>query len=369
MSRQRGGFRYPSLLQVLGDSMRHLAQVLILSSAAILFGSAQPVPLPPISVAEPGFHFDIRGITEPVDHVFWFKNNTAEILQPTKVMVTKPLVFDAISPKVNPNEEGVIRFHLGAPRKLGVFDGAVEVAFKNPGVSNLVFEVTGRITPWVEVAPIPAFFAAVQRGQTNQTSLQLINHENTPLQILGIEHTSTRFQTHLQTNEPGQRYTLFLTLRGEGKSGDLSERIFVRTSSLKQPRLLITANTRIKDRVNIFPDEVDFESVDLAALRKTPALTNLVAQTLMVYQHGGTNFEVTAKISLPFLKVDAEPAITHDRWQITIRPTPQEMTPGDFEGMLVLQTNDPEFARLDVPVRIAVRQGSSRTQKKAVPQP
>ena len=86
-----------------------------------------------------------------------------------------------------------------------------------------------------------------------------------------------------------------------------------------------------------------FKSVDLAALKKTPDLTNLLDQTLMVYQHGGTNFELTAKISLPFLAVEAEPARTHDRWQITIRPIPDQMTPGELRRHLVLQTNDPEF--------------------------
>jgi hypothetical protein len=332
-------------------------------------GAAADSPLPPVSVAEASFHFDIIGTHQPVEHVFRFTNNTAELLHPSQVKVTKPLVFDAVSPRVNPAEEGFVRVHLGTPRRLGPFEGAVEVSFKNPGVSNLVFAVTGNITPCIEVAPLPAFFVSVQRGQTNHASVQLINHEETPMQILGIEHTSTRFKTHLATNEPGQRYTLTLTLRGDGQSGHVGERIVVRTSSRKQPVVRIAANTLIKERVNTFPPEVDFKSVDATALRQRPELVDLVTQTLMVYQHGGTNFALTAKISLPFLQVDAEPAKTRDRWQITIRPIPQEMSPGTFEGMLVIDTNDPEFSRLGVPIRIAVLEESSRPEKKPAAQP
>ena len=347
-------------------SLTLLGSGLVLLRCAGAPDGASPAP---VTVSESGFHFDIVGAREPVEHTFSFTNNTSEILHPSKVTVTKPLVFDAVSPRVNPGEEGFVRVHLGTPRKLGAFAGAVELSFKDPGVSNQVFEVTGNITPCIEVAPIPAFFVSVQRGQTNRASLQLINHEEMPLEILGIEHTSSRFTTDLQTSEPGKRYTLSLTLRGDGKSGHVGEKIIVRTSSLKQPIVRIAANTMIKERVYTFPQDVDFQSVDLTALKKTPGLINLAEQTLMVYQHGGANFDLTARISLPFLAVDAEPARTHDRWQITIRPVPDQMTPGEFEGNLVLQTNDPEFPWLNVPVRITVAAGSARSAKQEDPRP
>jgi hypothetical protein len=318
--------------------------------------------LPPVSVAESSFHFDVVGADAPVEHTFAFTNNTSELLHPNKASVTKPLIFDTISPRVNPGDEGFVRVHLGSPRKYGDFKGAVEVSFKNPGVSNITFDVSGKITPYVEISPIPAFFVAVQRGRTNEAALQLINHERAPLRILGIEHASSRFKTHLQTNEPGQRYTLWLTLPGDGKPGHLGERIIVRTSSLKRPVLAIAANTMIKERVNTFPQDVDFASVNLTALRKSPASANLLAQTLMVYQHGGTNFEVTAKVSLPFLRVDSEQGQSRDRWQFTIRPNPDEMGPGAFHGNIVLQTNDPEFSWVNVPVHIIVTEGVGRSQ-------
>jgi hypothetical protein len=320
--------------------------------------TAAESPTPAVEVSEAGYNFDIVGVAQQVEHTFFFRNNTSEILHPSRVAVTKPLVFDAVSPRVDPGDEGFVRVHLGTPRPLGPFEGEVEVSFRNSGVSNLVFEVTGYVRPYIEVAPIPAFFVSVQRGKTNEASLQLINHEPTPLQILAIEHTSSRFTTRLLANEPGQRYTLTLALRGEGHSGPLAEKIRLRTSSLRQPILTIGANTLVKERVYTFPQDVDFKSVDLTELRKKPALTNLVTQTLMVYQQGGTNFDLTAKISLPFLHVEAEPARSHDRWQITIRPDLDQMTPGSFEGMLVVQTNDPEFSWLNVPVHITVSEVS-----------
>jgi hypothetical protein len=310
---------------------------------------------PQVILPEPAYHFEITGISEPVEHVFTFKNNTKDTLQPAQIQVTPPLVVPNISARVLPGQEGMLRFRLGEPRPLGEYEGLIEVDFKNPAVSNITFEVTGHITPLIEVKPLPAFFIATQRGQAKEASVELINHGKEPLQIEGIDSPSRRFTLHLATNEPGQRYTLSLKLNGEGKAGHMAEPITLHRSNSRQPAFQITANTLIFERVHTFPEEVDFGIIDAERARADQLRGRMPTQVLMVYQEGGTNFQVTAKTDLPFAQIDTQPAKSGKQVQVEIRLKPEHLNPGEFEGHVQLLSNDPEFSELEIPIKGEVR--------------
>jgi hypothetical protein len=309
---------------------------------------------PGVVVEDPAFRFEIIGMHEPVEHTFYFENTGQEVLQLTNVTVTAPLQFIKASARVAPGDKGRVIIRLGEPREKGDFEGEVEVAFKNPGVSNLVFQVSGRITPSIECSPMAAFFVATQRGQPKEASIQIINHEKEPLEILAVEHASTRFSTELQTVQPGQRYTLTLALKADGNAGRVTELITLVTSSKKQPTVKIQANTLIRERVYTFPDGLDFGLIRIQELKDQPQLTEFLTQIVMVYQTGGTDFTMTARTDLPFLKLSPEASKLKDRYEIKVEVIPDKLKPGRIDSSIAIETNDPEFARLEIPVRTVV---------------
>ena len=155
------------------------------------------IEVPQVSLPEPSYHFNVLGISEPVEHVFHFRNDTQATLEIAGIKVTPPLAVSNISARVFPGQVGMLRFRLGDPRPVGDYEGFIEVDFKNPGVSNIIFEVTGRITPVIEAKPFPAFFVATGRGQSKEASIQLINHGEEALEITRIECSSQRFSLRL----------------------------------------------------------------------------------------------------------------------------------------------------------------------------
>jgi hypothetical protein len=159
----------------------------------------------------------------------------------------------------------------------------------------------------------------------------------------------------LETNQVGQVYTLFLNLPGEGKTGRVAEPITLRTSNKKEPVLLIGASTFIYERVHTFPEDLDFGTMDSAQVRTNEALRKTLTQVLMVYQDGGTNFQVTARTDLPFLTTLAEPSASGKQVQIEVALNPGELPAGDFQGHLELVTNDPEVPRMQINVKGQVR--------------
>ena len=306
---------------------------------------------PQVSLPEPAYHFEIIGISEPVKHIFQFRNNTKETIEPAGIKVTPALAVQNISARVLPGQMGMLRFHLGDPRPVGDYAGFIEVDFKNPGISNITFEVLGKITPLIEAKPFPAFFVATGRGQSKEAAIQLVNHSQESLEITRIECPSTRFTLRLETNQVGQCYTLFLKLTGKGKPGRAADRITLHTSNKKEPLLLIGANTFIYERVHTFPEDIDFGTIEAAQVKTNDALRKTLTQVLMVYQDAGTNFQVAAKTDLPFLRVLEVPSKTGEQVQIELALEPRELRAGDFQGHLQLLTNDREFPKMEIAVR------------------
>jgi hypothetical protein len=330
----------------------------ILLSVVLLYPTAlapAQQALPQVSLPEPSFHFEILGKSEPVEHTLAFVNNTTETLEAIHLRVTPPLAVPTLSKRVPPGQAGILHFRLDEPRPVGDYQGYIEVDFKNPGISNITFEVTGKITPLVEVKPFPAFFVATARGHTQEASVQLVNHDTNSLNITAIECPSHRFSLRLETNQPGRLYTLFLKLPGEGEAGRTNAPITLHTSSQKEPVLLIDANTYVHERVHTFPDDLDFGTMDSARVRTSETLRKTLTQTLMVYRDGGTNFQVTAKSDLPFLTTHAEPSPTGKQVQIEVALDPDKLRTGDFQGHLELVTNDREFPTMEISVKGQIR--------------
>src|SRR5437660_1213172 len=139
----------PSTRPLLGSIMNLRGWYLYLSAVLLSLGAVAGAQKeqPQVSPLEPGYHFEITGISEPVEHIFQFRNNTQETIEAAHIKVTPPLTVPNISARVLPGESGVLRFLLGEPRPVGEYQGFIEVEFKNPGISNITFEVSGKIIP------------------------------------------------------------------------------------------------------------------------------------------------------------------------------------------------------------------------------
>jgi hypothetical protein len=241
-----------------------------------------------------------------VEHDFRVKNEGSAALKIVKASMTPPLLVTRMPRELAPGGEGLIHFKLDTAALRGPFKGQITVFLNDADLPEADLSFEGVVIPPVEVSPLPAFFVASLRGKAASASLEIINHEPQPLHIVKIEHARERFTTDLKTLQPGQRYKLTLILKADGPSGRRTEPITVETSSDAQPTLEITANTFLHERVYTFPDSVDLGAIPISQIRKNSGLLSMLAQTLMVYQEGGSDFRATVRTDLPGLKLKWE---------------------------------------------------------------
>ena len=343
--------RRPSRLSLV--TMRFLNALLPIASL-LLAAQTAVADQNPLQVSEESFSFQIFDPQEPVGHAFEFFNSGTETIQVARIAVTEPLQVAKVLSKIPPGQGGQLVVALGTPRELGDYEGAIEITFKNKDVGPMRLAFTGKITPAIEVRPLPAFFVATTRGKTNGASLEIVNKDVEPLQVKEILSPSKDYKLDLTAIEPGRRYRLNLVMRPHAKAGRETDNITLVTSSKKQPHVVIQANTVVHERVYAFPESIDLGSLNQAELRSNQGMTNLINQTLMIYQEGGKDFRATAATDLDVLNLTVERSKLEDRCEIHVDVALNKLGPGPVNGFIRIKTNDPEFPQLNVPVKGSV---------------
>jgi hypothetical protein len=308
------------------------------------------VEAPKAIFQETRFDFGRQLYGTVVERDFWVKNEGSATLKIEKASMTSPLLVTRMPRELAPGGEGLIHFKLDTAALRGPFKGQITIFLNDPDLPEADLSFEGVVIPPVEVSPLPAFFVAGLRGKQTSESLEIINHEPQPLRIGKIEHPTDVFTTVLETVQPGQRYKLTLILKPNGPSGRKMEPITIATSSDAQPTLEIIANTLLHERVYTFPDSVDFGAIPISQIRKNPGLLGMLAQTLMVYQEGGSDFRATLRSDIPGLQLKSERGPKGDRYQTTIGLEPGKVHAGSYKGLLLIDTNDPSFPKLTVPI-------------------
>jgi hypothetical protein len=212
------------------------------------------------------------------------------------------------------------------------------VAIPVPAVEGIDFE------------PLPAIYAVAPRGTVKEASLVIINRNRDPMKITGIENPSRRFTARTETLEPGRRYRLIVTVKGEGPAGDQRDILRVKTNLKKDPVLRIPVNTRVREKVYTFPQSVFLGRFNLGQIRGDLKAAQAAGQTLMVYRKGVSGFQIKLSSDVPFLRFASELGPNGDQWENSVWIDPEQATPGEIKGSIFIETNDPEIPRLIVPV-------------------
>jgi hypothetical protein len=199
----------------------------------------------------------------------------------------------------------------------------------------------------LDFIPFRGVVVATERGSTGQASIEIVNRDAQPIDISGIEHTSERFTAQVETIEPGQRYRLTVTFTASGPEGKVAEPLYLISN---RDRITIPVHTAVIPRVYTFPAAVQMGKFPLSHIRGNPETARSVAQILMVYRKNTTGFEVKVSSDIPFLNIESEQGPESDRWENTIWLDPERVQAGEIKGTIVIETNDPEVPKLEVPV-------------------
>jgi hypothetical protein len=209
--------------------------------------------------------------------------------------------------------------------------------------------IDGQPVEGIDYRPLPAIYAVATRGEVKESSIEINNRRPQPLEIKGIENPSDRFAARIETLEEGQRYRLTVILKGEGPAGDRRDVLRLKTNLQSNPFLPIPVNTRVREKVYTFPQSVFLGRFDMGEI-KEPQAARQKAQMVMVYRKDVPGFDIKVSSDVPFLKVQSQRGPKGDQWENWIWIDQENAKPGDIQGTILIETNDPVTPKLSVPV-------------------
>ena len=325
---------------------RKLIRFLFTACVVVLFSGKGFAQLVPDSVS---LSFGRVMPDQTIEQVISFSNPTEYYLEVESIQLTPPLYAQDISSKIPPGDNGQFKLVLGADREFGAFEGIIRVNFKNDIMAPILFDVEGYVIPPVEIKPYPAFFVATHFGIDKKASLEIINHQDEPLNLVNAVSDSGRYSLQLEEIEPGQRYRLNLFLDGSTEPGQSTDEIvFISEPPAKTP-LLVQANTIVRAQVYTFPDSVHFGALPLEIASDKKNIAAL-SQTLMIYRRNTEDFEIKAHVDLDYILINSERGPNGDRYQLTLSIVPERIRPGLISGMIRVTTNDDDYRELNIPV-------------------
>ncbi len=327
-----------------------------ISLFAIAIACLQPLALQASSAAEQTVHVGtvLRGTL--VERVFTLENDGPDPLRIVGVELSRGLSIDRLPAVIAPASSIRLGLKLDTRSIKGPWDGQATVRFEGNASASRTFRLKAEVVPPIAVTPRAAFFVAAPKGSARSATLDLFVNEREPV---GLELPSSSglpddFRLRLKPIEAGRHYRLTLDVAETAPAGRHRSVLELPSTSSLMPTIRVGVNVIVRERVHTFPDSVDMGGIPLAAVKASGGPAPGLAQSLMIYQTGGTDFRVRATTDIPGLNLLVDPGPSGDRAQVTIALDPKRIAAGAIRGRIRLETNDRDFPVVDVPVSGAV---------------
>ena len=326
--------------------MQYLQRLLALMIALCGLAAAQA---PQGVLSEVSHDFGTVKQGEKVSHVLTVRNAGDIPLRIQAVDLNLPGVRALFPPEVPPGREAKIRIEWNTAYVNGAIEGEAHIRTNDPGRPRILFAFRAVVTPPIEILPLPAAFFSVFEGETSEQTLQIINHEDTPLAIQRLDVQGDHFAARLETITGGKVFQLHLNVPLGVAPGRYMEAVFLHTDQ-PQP-IRVPVNVLVKRELHLDPEVIDFGTIPLQRLDRTPGLLRLLAQIVTVRKRQG-EFEIRSiESDVRGLEIEATPSGSSNAFQIDIRLVRNRLESGPLAGTIRIRTSDVKSAPLVVQVR------------------
>jgi hypothetical protein len=231
--------------------------------------------------------------------------------------------------------------------KYATFNLTLRARFKvepPPGSPNAPGSSGKRATIMVE--PVDRWMTSVIVGNNASTNFYVVNNGGAPFHIKKIEPSGPEFTASFQPIQDGQRYELALATSKALKPGEYHRTLRILTDSTVMPEVTILLDMNVFPRVFVSPTTIIMPTLpstaDLGAINwPMVSIRKLQSTGLKINKFSST---------LPFLKLDLLTEKEGEFYQIRMVIDSTKIKPGDFKGVIHIETNEPSALVLDVPV-------------------
>ncbi len=310
---------------------------------------AAPVPatnalaVPKIEFATTVHDFGRRKVGEPVSCEFVFTNSGGAVLQINSVHPGCGCTTTGNwTREVPPGGTGVIPILFNGVAPPGPVAKTITVACNDPTRPTVMLQIRGTLWKPIEVTPQFAVFNVTAESVSNATStVRVISHEETPLEVFSAECNNPFFAATITTNQPGKEFEVRIRpvppLPGPNTGGVIT----LKTSSTNAPSLSINCAAILVPTLAVTPPNIILP----------PPNTNQMRPVIYVRNNGAMPFKLSdPAINAPGVDVRINEVEPGRFATVMLTFPPEFVLPQGQEVHLKVKTGLANPAELDVPV-------------------
>ena len=214
--------------------------------------------------------------------------------------------------------------------------------------SVIALAAAGKLAGPFTISPSDRWITSVLSGSSSTGTLTLYNGSGAPVHVKEMKPGGTDFTASFLTIEDGKRYELSVATNPALKPGQYHQTLKIVTDSKQAPELEIDL------AVTVFPKV--FATPNMIAIPQMSSAQDVSAiniPLIYVRKLRGTGLKINkVSSSLPFITLTLATDSEGQIYTIKVTLDRSKMnTPGEFKGMIRIETNDPDTPVLEVPVQ------------------
>lgn len=329
--------------------MVNLLRIGIFLAASALAAASEELPYAILPATE--YDFGEVRLGQAVSHDFLVKNLGKGVLKVIRAELSNPAMNIRTRP-IEPGSEEQIGLELKTAGMAGVVDAQAIVFFNDPVLPKVVLTLRGRVRPPLEVRPFGTVFLAAFKDELVERPLTVVNNEEKPNAVKQVRSEGSHFVASLKIVEPGRVYAVNVKVAPGAPVGRYEETLVIEMSSPPGRTLRVPVHLFVKPDLYATPDSVDFGEISLEQIRLSPAILDLLNQTVLVTSRRSQFSIVSTACDLPDVTVRMTPASgPSGTFRVDLSLNPDRLKRGLFGGTLTVKTNDPELGEVRIPIR------------------
>jgi hypothetical protein len=290
---------------------------------------------------------------EVLDVDFPIVNEGDETLEIKAVRPTCGCTVADFDREIAPGETGYIKSKLDTRDFSGPISKSILVMTNDPQDPTTTLVIKTEVHPYVQVLPRALVrFNAVRHEPMEQKITVVADEEEKDFRVTGVKSSAPFLlasvrpvpSDQLLAGKSAQQYEVVLTMEEDPPVGPVNAILEIETNHPKAKRVPVKVFGVVRALLHVTPSQIQFGSVEA---KKQPGRNVIVVNN----RTGNTPVNVTgAKVNDAAFETEVVTIERGRRYQITITVKPDAES-GPRDAMLTLETSDPEFPTLEVPVR------------------
>ena len=198
------------------------------------------------------------------------------------------------------------------------------------------------------ISPNDRWVTAAVKGSGTMTKMYLRAREDGSVRVKKAVVAGNEFTAEVLAIEEGKRYELTISTNPALKPGTYYQTLHLLTDDSKVPEMEIPLELKVVPLVFISPANILLPRMPVAGENNIGTLPFIYVRKI---RDGGLEVKKVSS-TLPFIKPEVSIEAEGQAYKITLKVDKSKITsPGEFKGMIRVETNDPETPAAEIPIK------------------